>query len=340
MWDPTLAGTAGTGAFVTLDWNGSRYVSVPPSSMTETLQAGQAFFVEGDGSGTGSFVMSEADKVDATSTLPFDRIAGTSENIAAPSVRDIQLGISLRVINTDATTGTVDGVLAYFNNQYSNTITNKDAIKVKNFNENLSIDRTPDTLSIERVQVPFVNDTLRLLLTGTKTASYQLKFLPIFFAKAKLVPVLFDAYLNSYTTLSTTDSSLYPFTISSSVTASKMPDRFKVIFTTAFKAVKKAIIAVNQTAINPDIAKARLSVFPNPVTGRNVSLQINDEAEGKYNLKIYSSTGSVVYAGVLNKAAGTTSKTIQLPASIAKGSYTLSVQKGTSPGYSINFIVQ
>ena len=174
-------------------------------------------------------------------------------------------------------------------------------------------------------------------MTGTKTSNYQLQFVPEHLENDKLVPVLLDAYLNTYTSISTSDTTTYVFNVNSSVAASKATDRFRVIFNAADAIAKSSIgtlASINTSVTNVTDDKARVSVYPNPVTGNTFNLQMNNIEEGKYNVTMYNNAGVVVYTAAINQSAGSASHTIQLPANIVAGTYNLSVQSSKAVVYS------
>jgi hypothetical protein len=67
----------------------------------------------------------------------------------------------------------------------------------------------------------------------------------------------------------------------------------------------------------------KLSVYPNPVKGRNLNLTMNNFNKGEYQLKIYSLDGSVVMQSKLLHNGGNDSQAIQLKKDISSGVYFL-----------------
>ncbi len=221
MWDPQLSGTNGTGGWVTVDGTSGTYRATPPSNLLTLIQAGQGFFVESaDGANSGSMIISENTK-DLTSITTSADKEGEDLNLS-PS-----LEVNLRVADTAGTTAIADGVLFNFNETANNGVDKEDAFKIWNFSDNLSILEGSSYLTIDQRKAPVAGDSLKLSLNHTKTADYQLEFVPASLDNQALA--LYDKYLNKITSISLTDTTRYKFSINLSVTASKAPDRFVIV---------------------------------------------------------------------------------------------------------------
>ena len=69
-----------------------------------------------------------------------------------------------------------------------------------------------------------------------------------------------------------------------------------------------------------------LSIYPNPVLNRVVSLQGSDLARGNYKISIFAANGQEIYKQQIKHNGGTISQTIELPSTISKGVYMFSVR--------------
>lgn len=69
-----------------------------------------------------------------------------------------------------------------------------------------------------------------------------------------------------------------------------------------------------------------LSIYPNPVLNRIVSLQGSDLARGNYKISIFAANGQEIYKQQIKHNGGTISQTIELPSTISKGVYMFSVR--------------
>jgi hypothetical protein len=77
-----------------------------------------------------------------------------------------------------------------------------------------------------------------------------------------------------------------------------------------------------------------LSVYPNPLSSRNLSFQAGAIARGSYTVKIFNSSAQQVFAQQFNHAGGPVSQTISLPPTLGPGMYTIQVGNDSrvSPG--------
>lgn len=68
-----------------------------------------------------------------------------------------------------------------------------------------------------------------------------------------------------------------------------------------------------------------ISIYPNPVTGRNVTLLFTNMPKGLYSLHLYNSTGQKVFSGRVSHDGGTAAQTFGLNRDFAKGNYHLHI---------------
>jgi Secretion system C-terminal sorting domain len=69
-----------------------------------------------------------------------------------------------------------------------------------------------------------------------------------------------------------------------------------------------------------------LSLYPNPVVNRIVLLQGSDLGHGNYMINIFGANGQEIYKQQIKHNGGTISQTIELPLTLSKGVYMLSVK--------------
>lgn len=86
----------------------------------------------------------------------------------------------------------------------------------------------------------------------------------------------------------------------------------------AYSAVVKAVIE-NATAASD------LTVYPNPVKGSQVAVQVANLASGNYAVQLYSANGQQVYNQSMVYSGGRSSQSVQLPAGTKAGVYYLVV---------------
>jgi hypothetical protein len=63
-----------------------------------------------------------------------------------------------------------------------------------------------------------------------------------------------------------------------------------------------------------------LTLYPNPVLNRIVSLQGSDLGRGIYKIALFGSNGQEIFKQQIKHNGGTISQTIELPSTISKGS--------------------
>ncbi|MEO7310433.1 MAG: hypothetical protein ABIX01_08555 [Chitinophagaceae bacterium] len=222
IWDPTLNSVGG---YVTMDdINNDNIYSKSASSSAQTsqIQSSQAFFVETDVlSGVPSITINESAKSSTNNLAVFRPVGGT------PLIESLRADLLL--LNTDGTTNFADGALAEFGPGYTDNVTNEDALKFSNVNENVSFLRHGISLSIERRPLIALNDTLFLKITNTSARSYQWKLIPENISTPGLSAYLQDSYLATSTIVSLSDTVTIPFAVNANV-ASAATNRFRIVF--------------------------------------------------------------------------------------------------------------
>lgn len=86
--------------------------------------------------------------------------------------------------------------------------------------------------------------------------------------------------------------------------------------------------------------KAGMSLYPNPVAGRQVTLQLANNKAGNYNIRIYAANGQLVRTEAFKHPGGSYSKTIELPGQLQAGQYFLQATDSEGQSTTIQFIAQ
>jgi hypothetical protein len=82
------------------------------------------------------------------------------------------------------------------------------------------------------------------------------------------------------------------------------------------------------TVVNINLSKsgkAGIAVYPSVVTSSRFTLQVTNLPAGSYKLNITSVTGQLIMSRVLNHTGGSATQTVNVPASIQKGIYKVSL---------------
>lgn len=232
VWDPRLTtGSAyGLGAFQTFSFDGTNYRVTPGggsygalNSVCDTIQSGQAFFVQASVVGGGTVSFSESAKAGGY------RLVARSMHPQAGNGNKHFLGVRLFVDN-QGTQELIDGTVSQFAHRFSNAVDNDDALKLENTGENFSIIRDGTLLASEKMDVPGNGDEIPFNLAGFRAMNYTLEIVPEQMQFPRLSAYLFDRWLNSYTPVDLNDTSRYNFTISASSAGSYAANRFSIVF--------------------------------------------------------------------------------------------------------------
>ncbi len=75
--------------------------------------------------------------------------------------------------------------------------------------------------------------------------------------------------------------------------------------------------------VNIQGSPAGINIYPNPITGSNIGLQLNNIDKGTYTLMLYNDLGQQVYQTTIYHTGGTVFKSIQVGKALANGTYRL-----------------
>ena len=174
-----------------------------------------------------------------------------------------------------------------------------------------SITETNNDLSIDGLPAPKEGDVVALKL-GQVTAgtAYQLKVDVNNYTG--LDAYIHDALMNTEVPANTTVS----FTPTSD--AATYANRFSVVFKAS-----KVMQIVNS---------GKLSVYPNPVTDKVVTVQTTNIAAGKYNVTMINNIGQTVLTTTINHLSGSTTETIKMNKVLPSGVYTMLLKNTNGTG--------
>ncbi|MEQ1554314.1 MAG: hypothetical protein ABL929_09060, partial [Ferruginibacter sp.] len=222
VWNPVLPGLYGVGGYENYSLVGSDYRlnGLAGGAIRNTIQSGEAFFVQNNSASAGTITIKEADKGILSSLVS----RTSNANIVIPTI-----DFSLFEKNASNNYIFVDGATTSFDNTFSNSIDNDDVIKFTNTYDNLFIKSNNKNLVVERRQMPTQADTIKLGLTGTRVAGYSFIIDPYVFTSVALKPYLVDKFLNTETEINIQDTTKVFFDITTDA-ASKATDRFIIIF--------------------------------------------------------------------------------------------------------------
>jgi hypothetical protein len=247
VWDPNLQ--SGIGAYVTVDLPAGTNTS--GSQSNQYLQPFQGAFVRVLANGAASIDFQETHKS-----------VGVNTNVYGISNQNNSLiGQIYKLTNGVAGTYPEDSFGIDFHSTYSNEVDQYDAIKPFNVRENIYIRKATDNLSLEKRDFPIENEEIEIDQLGYSGTNYFYKINVVGLLNYEVF--LKDDYLNNLSLLVSGINDV-PFMVDDSNPSSAI-DRFSLVFQ-------------NQTLSSGGIDNSGLtsiSLFPNPVSGNDVTLNFN-----------------------------------------------------------------
>ena len=223
-WNPNSLGSYNVGAFENYTFDGTNYLKVPGGTIRNTIQSGEAIFIQSSGA-AGTFTINETDKIGGVTT-PVSRTPSTA---GRAGVTKPTLEINMYTKDIDSSTYLADGILMNFNDDYSSGVDNDDVRKILNAGDNIFLKNGNANLIVERRPTLKFSDTIKLNLTNTRINSYRFELDPSALSNIGLEATLKDKFVGSETAVSLLHVTNYNFDITSDA-ASKVADRFMIVF--------------------------------------------------------------------------------------------------------------
>ena len=283
-WDPTLNARGG---YVTRDLTAN--TNDVTSNFNQYLQPGQAVFVKRDNTANvASMTFLESNKSIANAA------AGVFRNADSTNFGILRANLKTSIDNQWTT---IEGALALFNPSFSTSVTQEDASKMSNLDEEVSFVQNNTALAIACQPNPSITDELPIKFNNIRHSNYQWQFELDNYNGT--TPYLFDTQNNTFTAI--TDGTIVPFTADATTT-----NRFKIVFQNA---------ALN----NPEFATT-IVMYPNPAkSGSSFVLQ---GVSPKSSVVLYTTLGQSIAVSTTEYETGlqVTPKTL-----ISTGVYIVSI---------------
>jgi hypothetical protein len=298
IWDPTI-GSLGGYAVVDLstgipqDELGN---PIPASSNADqNIEPFQACFLEATGASPTITFMETAKTEDVANNGTFSD--------EPPTLNGIELELY-----RDANPTLFDAVRLRFSPNYSTNPTYEDARKLWNSTERMAIINQTDYLSIDKRQLPGINDTIPLYLGNYQTQGYTLE-LDVQLEDGQHAQ-LYDAYLDQSEDLQN-GLNTYNFNVDSSIPESTNAFRFKLVFNPQTLSTETPLTANTFT------------VYPNPTAGE-LYLQASTALVGQEaSIRCFDLAGREVLSTHIDQLQAQQAFNL---ASISDGFYILEVQ--------------
>jgi hypothetical protein len=314
VWDPELGSL---GAYVV--YSGSAYSNTSGSySSNQPIQSGQAFFVKPNT--TSNFIINESHKSTTVDNGLFDKSKAPTKSLQAPSVL-LRVNLLKQLENKWKP---FDAVMALFDANASNAIDAKDAVKMFNPNNNITIQNNGISLMAEHRALPTPQEALQLRLGDIDTGSeYKLAIQTEDFSTLGLSVNLVDLVTNTTVPISLNGTiTEYNFVPSATQNAT---DRFKIVF--------GAPLSIDTIASND------ITVFPNPLTGSSYQIHFENIPFGNYRYAILNTLGQVVDHGKIN-LTNTLNKTLTPNIILQNGIYILKLVDEQNKNYSVKLLIE
>uniref|UniRef100_UPI0025CEF2C0 T9SS type A sorting domain-containing protein n=1 Tax=Nonlabens sp. TaxID=1888209 RepID=UPI0025CEF2C0 len=244
-------------------------------------------------------------KKDNTSTVPSLTISETHKVVsqgAAGAFRNAVQNNSVGLIRANLQANwnnqwqTTDAALAVFKDTYSWNVTEEDAVKIGNLDEEVSFVKANTALAITQQSSAALTDELPIRLNQLRHTNYRWYFDLTHYNGYD--PYLVDIESNTITAID--DATVIPFTVGADAT-----NRFKIVFQ-------------NNTLSTPDVENP-IVVYPNPSTGGELYIK---GVTGDVSVAIHNLLGQNIPA-TLNSRNGLVEVTTNT--TLSKGVYLVSV---------------
>jgi hypothetical protein len=296
-WDPTLNIR---GAYVTRDLTTDN--NSIASSFNQYLQPGQAVFVKKAATASAaSMLITENNKSVTNSAAGVFRTTTTNFGTIRTNLR----------ASIDNQWTTIEGALAVFNPTYSWDVTQEDANKFSNLDEEVSFMQNNTSLAIACQPNPSTTNELPIRLNNTRYTNYQWQFELGNYSGP--TPYLFDTQNNTYTQID--NNTIVPFTVNGQELT-----RFKIVFQ-------------NGTLSTPYFSN-RIVLYPNPGASGQTSFNIEGITEAQVALFTLLGQKIPVKTEIIGKGMKVISKS-----SLSKGIYLVMVNQDSKTSY-VKWIVE
>ena len=279
MWDPNLGGAdnsnsdpnnlGGRGGFVTIDLEAPNIGSNSAgSAANQFLQPGQAAFVRVASAGTPQMLLNEINKnVNVNQTATFSTNPISMIDLTLYSANDLSNGETPK-----------DGLRLKFSDNYTTSPSGEDAAKFGNIDENIAAVNAGKYLAIDRREFPMNEEIIPLFFNQYRTNDYSLSF-SLNEMQAYDIYIV-DAYLDEETQI-TENGFVFDFNVDPNISESTDANRFSL-------KLQPVTLGLE------DVISESFRMYPNPLTDGHLTIDLPQQIQGEFNVKIHNVLGSSV----------------------------------------------
>lgn len=327
IWDPTLTGSSGVGAYRLVERNNNGTYQQTPTAgasndaLSRYIQSGQAVFMKATGSDA-NLVFTESSKATQGPAL---------NPLVAIQSPDQQLWINLYQGTPGSDAALSDGMRVRYANGYS-AATTDDLEKMGNFGENIASYRDSKKWIVEKRPLIVKNDTIFIRLSGMGQRKYFFSIGTSGFAQNGMTAFLVDQYLGSRSPISLSGNEAgFSFAVNADP-ASSAADRFMIVFGngraqigTAFAvpATTTTTAPVTATAI-ATASTTTFQVYPS-LFSNQLSIDLTLSRASQVDIRITDMNGAAVMNKTLNGIKGTNHFQLNGLAALPSGTYLVNV---------------
>jgi hypothetical protein len=278
MWDPFINSR---GAYSTVDL--SNNTATPSGTVaSKYVRPGQGFFVK---TATGSNLNPQ---------LTFTESHKNSDNTTTATSRMMELpintlnSINVVLVNVDSSV-IADGCKIKYDRTFSNDITDLDAGKPSNLDEEISIKMNTRNLAIECRNFPISQESIQLNINKYRASNYLLRITKT--GHEPMNAVLVDHYLNNNTKITSGQELEYAYEVMKNEPNSNKSDRFEIVISD-----ETIVLNSNEMFANShNFASKNIEISPNPsIQNSTISIQNWPVAQGVIQMKIYNSMAQLI----------------------------------------------
>ena len=316
-WDAT---SGASGAWTAVVYSVDKYVEVPRkfhtvgnASPLTAIQSGHGFTVQPVGASGGTMKIRESNKIAA---------AAASPNILLGGQKTARLFVNLTRPEASGEQTLLDGVMVAYRNGYRPAATDADdAVKMENLGENLAVSVADASLTADARPESELGRPVALRLWNLNEGVYRFEVKAEEMVSGGLKAWLEDRVRGTRTPLPVNgEVGTVEFSVGADA-ASRSEDRFRIVF--------------EQPSVNASIVQEpggangkALSVYPNPVTGRTLTVRLQQVPKGTYSLQLLGGDGRLVTDRRIEHDGGSGTYRMELNGALPKGSYQLRCVSG------------